>query len=201
MTVRAVVFDIGGVLEYTPSLGVSQTWEEILGLQPGELDRRLHDVWRGGTLGLISLREVHRGIAGILGIDAARVDKLMADVWTEYLGRPNTELVAYLRGLRPRYRTGLLSNSFVGAREREQAAYGFADLVDVVVYSHEVGVAKPDPRMYALVCERLGVTPPETVFLDDVPESVDGARRVGMRAVLFTDNTQAIGEIDGILGR
>jgi epoxide hydrolase-like predicted phosphatase len=201
MTVRAVVFDIGGVLEYTPSLGVSQTWEEILGLQPGELDRRLHDVWRGGTLGLIPLREVHRGIAGILGIDAARVDKLMADVWTEYLGRPNTELVAYLRGLRPRYRTGLLSNSFVGAREREQAAYGFADLVDVVVYSHEVGVAKPDPRMYALVCERLGVTPPETVFLDDVPESVDGARRVGMRAVLFTDNTQAIGEIDGILGR
>jgi putative hydrolase of the HAD superfamily len=45
-----------------------------------------------------------------------------------------------------------LSNSFVGAREREQAAYGFEDLVDEIVHTHEVGMSKPDPQIYALVC-------------------------------------------------
>lgn len=201
MTVRAVVFDIGGVLEYTPSLGVPEKWEEILRLPQGDLGRRLHDVWRGGSLGLLSLEEVHRDIAEILRITPARVDALMADVWTEYLGTPNTELIGYLRDLRPAYRTGIVSNSFVGAREREQAAYGFGDLVDVIVYSHEVGVAKPDRQVYAVACERLEVAPEETVFLDDTPEAVDGAREAGLRALLFKDNAQAIREIEALLGR
>lgn len=61
-----------------------------------------------------------------------------------------------------------MSNSFVEAREREQDAYGFEDLVDEIVYSHEVGMCKPDPRIYELTCMRLGVGPEEMVFLDDV---------------------------------
>ncbi len=60
-------------------------------------------------------------------------------------GTANTDLIEYARRLRPRYRTGILSNSFVGAREREQAAYGFEDLVDEIIYSHECGMSKPDP--------------------------------------------------------
>jgi hypothetical protein len=52
-----------------------------------------------------------------------------------------TELIGYARWLRPRYRTGLVSNSFVGAREREQAAYGFEDLVDEIIYSHWCGMS------------------------------------------------------------
>jgi hypothetical protein len=47
MTIQAVVFDIGGVLEVTPSLAVSKTWEDRLGLEPGELDRRMEDIWEG----------------------------------------------------------------------------------------------------------------------------------------------------------
>jgi hypothetical protein len=67
----------------------------------------------------------------------------MADIWREYLGTANKELIDYARRLRPRYRTGILSNSFVGARQREQAAYGFEDLVDEIVYSYEVGMSSP----------------------------------------------------------
>ena len=92
-----------------------------------------------------------------------------------------------------------MSNSFVGAREREQAAYGFEDLVDEIVYSHESGMAKPDPRFYALVCERLGARPGETVFLDDAEQCVAGARDVGIHAVLYRDNAQAIAEIERLL--
>jgi FMN phosphatase YigB (HAD superfamily) len=68
-----------------------------------------------------------------------------------------------------------VSNSFVGAREREQTAYGFEDLVDEIVCSHEAGMSKPDPDIYALVCARLNVRPEEMVFLDDVDMYVAGA--------------------------
>jgi putative hydrolase of the HAD superfamily len=134
-----------------------------------------------------------------LGLDEQRLTAFMADVWREYVGSANTELIEYARGLRPRYLTGILSNSFVGAREREQAAYGFEELVDDIVYSHEAGMAKPDPRIYALVCERLGARPGETVFLDDVGQNVAGARDVGIHAVHYRDNAQAIAEIEKLL--
>jgi putative hydrolase of the HAD superfamily len=96
--------------------------------------------------------------------------------------------------------TGILSNSFVGAREREREAYQLEDLCDVVVYSHEEGTEKPDPAFYALVVDRLGVQPQEALFLDDTETCVEGARRVGMTAVLFASNSQAIPELDACLG-
>jgi hypothetical protein len=51
-----------------------------------------------------------------------------------------------------------VSNSFVGARDREQA-YGFEGLVNEIIYSHETGLLKPDPRIFAMICERLEVVP------------------------------------------
>ncbi|GII58628.1 haloacid dehalogenase [Planotetraspora thailandica] len=199
MAVKAVVFDIGGVLEIDPPLGVSAKWEEKLGLEPGEINRRAGDLWRDGAVGAVSEEEVHQGLAEIFALDAATVDAFMADIWVQYLGTLNEELAAYATSLRPRYRTAILSNSFVGAREKEQAAYGFGELVDFIVYSHEVGMSKPDRRIYELTCERLGVLPEETVFLDDVEAYVEGAREAGIHAVLFKDNAQAISEIDALL--
>jgi putative hydrolase of the HAD superfamily len=93
-----------------------------------------------------------------------------------------------------------LSNSFVGAREREQAAYGFQEMSDVVVYSHEEGVKKPDRRFYEIACERLCIEPCEAIFLDDVQACVAGARRAGMTAITFLNNEQAIAELDNYLG-
>jgi putative hydrolase of the HAD superfamily len=199
VVIRAVVFDIGGVLEITPDLGVDRRWEARLGLPAGEIAERTADVWTGGALGTITLDDVHLALMDRLGLDEQRLTAFMADVWREYVGSANTELIEYARGLRPRYLTGILSNSFVGAREREQAAYGFEELVDDIVYSHEAGMAKPDPRIYALVCERLGARPGETVFLDDVGQNVAGARDVGIHAVHYRDNAQAIAEIEKLL--
>ncbi|MBR7832895.1 HAD family phosphatase [Actinospica durhamensis] len=196
-----MVFDIGGVLEITPDLGVTRLWETRLGLSPGELDTRMHDAWVGGSIGTITLDEVHQAITDRLELDERRRTQFMADIWREYLGTANSELIEYARRLRPRYRTGILSNSFVGAREHEQAAYGFEDLVDEIVYSHEAGMSKPDPRIYALVCARLGVRPEETVFLDDADRCVTGAREAGLHAVKYQDTAQAIEEIEHLLTR
>jgi epoxide hydrolase-like predicted phosphatase len=201
MSIQAIVFDIGGVLEITPDLGVAGRWESRLGLGPGELDKRMKDAWVGGSIGTISLADVHRAATENLGLDQRQLAEFMADVWREYLGTANTELIEYARGLRPRYRTGILSNSFVGAREREQAAYGFEDLVDEIVYSHECGLSKPDPAIYALTCARLAVEPAQMVFLDDSERCVEGARRAGINAVLYRNTTQAIKDIDDLLAR
>jgi epoxide hydrolase-like predicted phosphatase len=197
--IRAVVFDIGGVLEFTPDLGVHRLWETRLGLPAGEIDERMADVWMGGSLGTITLADVHQAIRDRVGLDEQQLAAYMADAWREYLGSANTELIDYARRLRPRYRTGILSNSFVGAREREQAAYGFEDLVDEIVYSHEVGMSKPDPRIYALVCERLGAHPSEMIFLDDVQRCVAGANEAGIHAIQYRNNAQAIEEIEARL--
>ena len=199
MSIQAVVFDIGGIFEITPDSGWAAAWESRLGLAPGELGQRMADAWRGGEIGAITEADVHQAARDRLGLDERQLAEFMADLWRDYLGTANTELIEYARSLRPRYRTGILSNSFVGAREREQAAYGFEDLVDGIVYSHECGLRKPDPRSYALVCELLGVAPAAVVFLDDLPANVDGARLAGLQAVLYRDNAQAIGEIEALL--
>src|ERR1700751_993480 len=199
MTIEAVLFDIGGVLEITPSLGVAEMWESRLGLQPGEINKRMQDVWEGGAIGTVSEHDVHQAVAERLGLDEPQLEEFMGWIWREYLGAPNAELIEYVRRLRPRYRTGIVSNSFVGAREREQAAYGFEGLVEEIVYSHEAGFSKPDPRIYALICSRLNVPPGEMVFLDDAEACVAGARDAGIHAVRYQDNAQAIAAIEKVL--
>jgi putative hydrolase of the HAD superfamily len=199
MPIRAVVFDIGGVLEDTPAIGVTEQWEATLRLRPGELNERLGGVWEAGAIGAVSEAEVRESIARILRLDDARVNAFLADIWTEYLGALNAELADYFGGLRPRYRTALLSNSFVGAREREEERYGFGEITDLIIYSHEVGMTKPDPRIYHLTCDRLGVRPEQMIFLDDQADLVEAALDAGIRAILFEDNDQAIADIDAAL--
>ncbi len=132
-------------------------------------------------------------------MDAAQTDAFMRDFWDVYMGEPNTELIAYFKGLRPRYRTALLSNSFVGARREEEARFGFAAMTDLIVYSHEEGMSKPDPRIYERAWQRLGVQPQEMIFLDDVEPNILAARECGIHGILFQNNAQAIAEIEACL--
>jgi FMN phosphatase YigB (HAD superfamily) len=201
MRIQAVVFDIGGVLEFTADLGVTGMWESRLGLALGELNERMYDVWRCGSIGTINEDGVHQALAERLGLDERQLADFMGDIWREYLGTANTELIDYARRLRPRYRTGILSNSFVGAREREQAAYRFGDLVDEIIYSHECGMSKPDPGIYALACERLQAEPAQMVFVDDAEPCVAAARQAGIQAVLYRDNAQAVRDIENLLAQ
>lgn len=199
MTIRAIVFDIGGVLEITPRTGWVEKWEARLHLRPGELDERLMNVWIDGSLGAISEEDVKKRIGELMGMDQAHVEALMADLWEEYLGELNVELAAYFAGLRPRYQTALLSNSFAGARSKEQERYHFAELCDLLIYSHEEGIAKPERRIFELTCERLDVQPAEMIFLDNVEANVAAARAYGIRAILFRETNEAIAAIQACL--
>ncbi len=161
-----------------------------------ELEQCLDRIWSPGAIGAVTLAEIEKQTADALGLVQTTITAMMKDAWAEYVGSLNLELAGYFASLRPRYKTAILSNSFVGAREREQQAYGFHEMCDVIVYSHEVGCLKPDARIYHLVCDRLGVAPEEAVLLDDVQANADGAKAVGMRGITFANNAQAIADLE-----
>ena len=123
----------------------------------------------------------------------------MSDLWEEYLGELNVPLAAYFASLRPHFQTAILSNSFVGARGKEQERYGFGEMCDLIIYSHEEGIEKPNPQIFELTCERLGVQPGEIVFLDDAEVSVAAARELGIHAILFRETNQAIADVQAYL--
>jgi putative hydrolase of the HAD superfamily len=201
MTIRAVVFDVGGVLEHRVDIDLDGRWEQRLGLAPGEFFTRLRasGLGRDADLGRISEAEFAAALGRLYGLDPPTTNRLLADLWDLYVGELNTELADYFQRLRPRYRTAILSNGAAGGARQEQARYGLAEMADLLVYSYQEGIEKPDHRIYRRTCQRLGVRPQEVVFLDDVQANVVAARQVGMHAVRFQDTTQAITEVDGCL--
>ncbi len=203
MAIRAVAFDIGGVLE---RVGDLDQWlgafRDRAGLDRRQFDDRIGTVDPRGLIGTgqLSEKEFRQGYLDAFGLSEDEADEFMTQMWDWYCGELDTELVAFVRGLRPAYITGIISNSADGARREEQARWGFEDLVDHIVYSHEVGLAKPDRRIYQLACARFGVTPEELVFVDDVPACVQGAEALGIQAVLHSSTPRTISAVSALLG-
>ena len=195
------MFDIGGVLERVgPPLWAS-AWRARLGLSEPQFDSAVERVDPDGLrqTGGFSEAQMRSAYAEALGLSPAQADELMVDIWDWYCGELDEELVAYVRGLRPRLRTAILSNSADGARREETCRYAFPDLVDDIVYSHEVGLAKPDPAIYELTCARLGVEARETAFVDDVPANVEMAAAGGLLAVLHQSTPATIAAVDALI--
>jgi hypothetical protein len=99
-------------------------WESRLGLGPGELNKRMYDVWHGGSIGTISEHDVHQAVTERFGLDKRQLAEFMADIWREYLGTANTELIEYARRLRPRYRNvryGKCLTVMASARRRQDS--------------------------------------------------------------------------------
>lgn len=93
-------------------------------------------------------------------------------------------------------KTGLISNSWgLGIYDRAPI-----DLFDEIVISGDVGLHKPQREIYELACERLGVTPADCVFVDDLRENVEGAQAAGMTAILHRSATRTVEELEGLLG-
>jgi putative hydrolase of the HAD superfamily len=202
MGIRAVGFDIGSVLERVEPAGRwLARWRAELRMTEPEFAAALASVDPEGaaeTGGLTEAQYLDR-YAAALGLSEAQRADFAADWWDWYCGELDTELVAFAASLRPRVRTGILSNSADGARREEQRRYGFEQLADVIVYSHEAGVAKPDPRAFLLLCEELQVAPEELVFLDDVPGHIDAARALGIHGIVHVSTPESIAAIEALL--
>ncbi len=201
VAIRAVVFDMGGVLERVGPPTWAEAWRGRLGLTQREFDLAVAGVDPDGLgqTGGFSEAQMRLSYGEALRLSATQVDELMADIWDWYCGELDEQLVDYVRTLRGRVWTGILSNSADGARREESRRYGFPELVDDIVYSHEVGLAKPDRAIFQLACMRLGVHPVETVFIDDLAANVDGATSAGLHAVRHESTQATISAVDTLL--
>jgi putative hydrolase of the HAD superfamily len=198
MSIRAVAFDVGGVLTQVGHLDdVQERWQERLGMTAADFSQALASVDPDelAFTGLLTETQYKARLAAALGQSVAQAGEFMADM----CGELDAELFAYVASLRPRYATAILSDAIGGARREYQARYGFEQLVDVIIYSCEVGLAKPDPRVYRLLCDRLAVSPGELVFLDDRPENVKGACELGIHALLHETTVQSIRVLEALL--
>jgi HAD superfamily hydrolase (TIGR01509 family) len=196
--VAAVVFDIGGVLEVVDDSLFPAPFLERHGLPPDAIVRASATLPGDAMRGDVTEAEVRDHWRRELGISEAAADLLMADYWRWYVGSLDQALFDWFAALRPRgVRVGILSNSSPGARAAE-SLWGFEAVTDAIVYSHEVGLMKPDPEVYALTARRLAVEPAAVLFLDD-EANIRGARACGWRAVLHQDTPTSIAALEAAM--
>ncbi|HLC04928.1 MAG TPA: HAD family phosphatase [Anaerolineales bacterium] len=199
MTIRAVIYDLGGVIIRTHDHEPRARWERRLGLSPHALERLVFwgEAGEKAALGQIDPDGVWTWVIERLELNPSDRPMLEADFWAG--DRVDNELIDYMRGLRPALKTVLLSNAWTSLRTALEMRWGIADAFDLVVISAEVGLVKPDPRIFHLALSQLGVSPDEAVFLDDMQENVDAAQFVGVHGVLFENTEQAIADIASII--
>lgn len=198
MTIRAVVFDIGGVLEIVDDSVFPEPFRQRHGIDAALFEEAF--AFPGDpTVGEMTEAEVEEHMRETLGLDDDQHAELVADLWRWYLGTLDARLFDWFAGVQGRgLKAGILSNSGPGARERERP-YGFEAIVDVLVYSHEVGLKKPDPAIYALTAQRLGVAGNEIAFLDDWPPAIESAEAAGWHGVLHVNTESSIAELERLI--
>jgi len=196
-----VLWDFGGVILDSPFDGFAR-YEEDHGLPAGFL-RTVNaanpddNAWarlERGEVGLDEFAALFEQEARAAGgnVEAAGVLALLS-------GRPRPEMVEAVRRCADRLPTGLVTNNFTLGESRQELQEILA-LFHVVIESFRVGLRKPDPRIYELACDALGVMPEGTVFLDDLGINLKPARAMGMTTIKVVDPASALRELEGALG-
>jgi len=205
----AVVFDLGGVVMPSP-IDTFRDYEARVGL-PHRFISEV--VLAGGEDGAFSRLE--RGeltmdeFTDDFAAECARagytvdVAELFAEIHAG--SEPRAEMVRAIAIIREvGIKAGALTNNWKpdgnSASSTRSAVGALAGVFDVVVESAVEGLRKPDPRIYELVCERLEVTPRETVFLDDLGANLKPARELGMTTIKVTDPRSALIDLEAVLG-
>ena len=213
--IEAVIFDYGGVLSTTPFAGIAE-FERKMGYPERSLSQLLfgkgaspqgpteeipdHD-WHLLETGRMSLDEFHERL--VARSEAALGRPLDLGIYAQFLRELGVGvhwmMVHRVRRLRAEgYRTAILTNNVKewGRYWKESIPI---DLFDLVIDSCDVGLRKPDPAIFRLTCEQLGVAPEAAVFLDDTRRHVETARSIGLHAILVRDPWAALAELDAIL--
>jgi putative hydrolase of the HAD superfamily len=206
--VTAVISDFGGVLT-TPLAGSFVAFEQETGITLAQLGTAMAAI--GEQRGANPLFELETGRLTEAEFLAALGAQLSAQAGREvdldgfgerYFAAldPNHEMIDYMRGLRERgYKLAICTNNVKEWEHRWRAMLPVDEIFDVVVDSAFVGARKPEPRIYELTLERLGVEAACAVMIDDIEINCDRARELGMRAVWFRSAQQAIEDTEAAL--
>ena len=185
---KAIIFDVGGVLIRTHNRAGREKWAKKVGLDPWDFENFIFggESGRAAQLGRKTEAAHWRWLGHHFDLDEAALTEMRHDFFAGDV--MNEPLVAYVKRLRVAgYRTGLLSNYGDAARRLWREVYPFIDNFEGIIISCETGLMKPDPKIYHLAAKSVGVSPGEALFIDDFIENVAGARAIGMQALHFSD--------------
>lgn len=207
----AILYDFGGVFTGSPfdtigaaagELGVSaeRLLEIVFGPYHADTDHPWHQMERG-EIEFVAARDALIAHARAEGLDLDPFSLLRNTAGRD--GEHSAVMVAHLRELRVEgYRSAIVTNNLKEFRPHWEKLIPCDELFDAIVDSSFEGVRKPDPRIYEITLDRLGVEADRAVFLDDFAANVEAARALGMAGVVVTrDREAAIAELDAILGR
>lgn len=198
MTIRAVFFDLGGVIVRTEFQAPREHLAQRLGLSYEDLVKAVFEskTSRQASVGEINTETHWDAVVHSLGLPADQREAVRAEFFAGDV--VDHTLVNFLRSLRPACKTGLISNAWPDLREYI-VSQRFDDAFDQIVISAEVGVMKPAARIYQVALEQAGVSPNEAVFVDDFIENVHGAQAIGMHAIHFVEPEAALEELKTLL--
>lgn len=191
--IKAVIFDIGGVLLRTADQSHRRRWEEQLGLVPGTLEAIVLNSEMGhqAQRGEVTDAELWRWAGAELDL-GQQLDDLQRDFWAGDV--LDDELVSYIRSLRPGYQTAVISNATDDLLPNLRR-HGIDDAFDLIVGSAWEGVMKPDPRIYQRTLARLGRAPQEAVFIDDFAHNIDAAAALGLATIHYQPGVDVPAEL------
>jgi HAD superfamily hydrolase (TIGR01509 family) len=200
MSIQAIILDVGDVILHEGDHAKRFEWEVRLGLAKGQLTRLVLDSGPAARAasGEVSERQVWQAVGNQLGLTESQTLALQHDFWA--CEEVDAAFVQFIAKLRPRYKIGILSNAWSEARSFHNAKFEFNTWVDVAVYSAEVKMLKPDPRIYELILAQLGrLNGEQCVFVDDKLVNVQAAQALGMKGVLCRETQQTINDIQDCL--
>lgn len=199
MTIKAILIDLGGVLVRTEDRTPRTQLAQRFGMTYEELDQFVFGCPAAMQAGLGKITTIHlwKNIAQSLSQPAEGWQEL----WEGFFGGDHLdyEWIDLLRSLRPQCRIGLLSNNWDFLRQEINDVWQVGDAFDALIISAEIGIAKPDARIYQHALEQLHATPPETVFIDDFMVNIEAARNLGIHAIHFQNPGQARQELLALL--
>jgi glucose-1-phosphatase len=199
MSIRAIIWDLGGVILRTEDRTLRSKLAERLGMTYDDLDRLVFESQssKEATVGIIDATRHWQSVCKILNLPVEEISAFQA---TFFGGdQIDTNLLETIRSFKPDYRTGLLSNAWSDLRKYIENDWNISEVFDDIIISAEVGLAKPDHRIYQLAIQRLGVAAEEAVFIDDVLANVEGARSAGLSAIKFQNPPQVQEELGKLL--
>jgi putative hydrolase of the HAD superfamily len=188
LALRAVIFDYGRVLTGPPDPAAHAALVRITGLSSDCLDSLYWTDRQAYDEGKLTGLEFWRKLAGEAGLKLsesaiAELNLWDARMWT----RGDAAMLDWQLAIRQRgLLTAIVSNMGDAVHEHMERELEWLSRFDVLVWSYQLRVAKPNPAIYRYALERLGTRPGETLFVDDKPENVDVAAALGMKALVFS---------------